>query len=145
MAEILSRLHTLLREVRDEAGNSFSGVGLLVSSAPDDLPTVPLRQTRFLPDRRSTLDCLVEISHQTSELHDGFHVLSPELDLTRVSLYFSPPIVAGLGVDPIRRVGGRYVAALFGSTLAGIIATGVASPRYGVAVFHRGKEISAEP
>jgi hypothetical protein len=106
---------------------------------------MPLRQARFLPDRRSTLDRLVEISHQTSELHDGFHVLSPELDLTRVSLYFSPPIVAGVSVDPTRRVGGRYMAALFGSTLAGIIATGVASPRYGVAVFHRGKEISAEP
>jgi hypothetical protein len=145
LAEILSRLHTLLREVRDAAGNSFSGIGLLVSSAPDDLPTMPLRQARFLPDRRSTLDRLVEISHQTSELHDGFHVLSPELDLTRVSLYFSPPIVAGVSVDPTRRVGGRYMAALFGSTLAGIIATGVASPRYGVAVFHRGKEISAEP
>ncbi len=142
---MLSRLHTLLREVRNEAGDSFSGIGLLVSSVPDDLPTIPLRQTHFLPDRRSTLDRLVEISDQTSEFHDGFHILSPELDLERVSLYFSPPIVAGLGTDPIRRVGGRYMAALFGSTLTGIIATGVASPRYGVAVFHRGKEISVEP
>jgi hypothetical protein len=142
---LVTRLHRLLRAVRGEAGESFSGIGLLVSSAPYDLPVIPLRPAHLILDQRSTLERLVAISHHASELHDGFHILSPELDVTLVSLYFSPPIVSGINVDPIRRVGGRYMAALFGSALTNVIATGVASPRYGVAVFHRGKEISAEP
>ena len=142
---LTARLHRLLRAVRDEAGKSFSGVGLLVSTGPDDLPILPLRPAQVLPDKRPTLELLVAISRHSSELHDGFHVLSPEFDVLLVSLYFSPPIVAGINTDPARRIGGRYMAALFGSTLPSVIATGVASPHYGVAVFHRGKEISAEP
>jgi hypothetical protein len=142
---LIARLHSLLREVRDEGGKSFSGIGVLVTAAPGDLPILPLRPVSILCDRRSTLEILVTISHASNEFHDGFHILSPALDVTLVSLYFSPPIVAGVGVDPVRRLGGRYMAALFGSALPGVIAAGVASAGYGVAVFLRGLEVSAEP
>jgi len=140
-----SQLHSLLRAVRNQAGRSFSGVGLLVSTASDNLPICPLRPNQVVPDGGSTLDILASISQQTSDLHDGFHLLSPKLHLMLVSLYFSPPIAHEITFDSRRGIGERYMAALFGSTLPSIIATGVASPRYGIAVFHRGKEVSAEP
>lgn len=144
---LIARLHRLLRKVRDEGGKSFSGIGVVVSAAPGDLPIMPLRPASILCDPRSTLEILVTISHASNEFHDGFHVLSPALDVMLVSLYFSPPIVAGVGVgvDPVRRLGGRYMAALFGSALPGVLAAGVASADYGVAVFLRGREVSAEP
>jgi len=142
---LIARLHRLLRDVRREGGESFSGIGVVVSAFPGDLPIVPLRPASVLHDRRSTLESLVTISHASNEFHDGFHILSPALDVMMVSVYFSPPIVPGLDTDPLRRLGGRYMAALFGSTLPSVLAAGVASPNYGVAVFQRGREVKAEP
>src|SRR5687767_8296047 len=124
---LVTRLHRLLSTIRDQSGKDFSGVGLLVSAAPEELPIVPLRSTGAVWDQKSTLEVLVTISHRANEFHDGFHILSPELDVRMVSLYFSPPIVTGLDVDPARGVGGRYMAALFGSALPSIMAAGVAS------------------
>jgi hypothetical protein len=109
------QLHSLLRAVRDAAGKSFSGVGLLVSSDSSDLPIRPLRPAQVLPDGRPTLEVLAAISRQSSELHDGFHLVSPELKLSLISLYFSPPIVSGIEIESTRPIGGRYMAALFGS------------------------------
>lgn len=86
-------------------------------------------------------DALIAISDAGSEFHDGFHILSPNLQLVRVSQYFSPPIVSGINGDPARRLGGRYMAALFGSILPGVLATGVASTDYGVVVFEQGREL----
>lgn len=132
------RLYDLLLDVRVCSGDRFSGVGVLVSADPAALPIIPLRpQSRFYssPDVRVAL---IAISDEANEFHDGFHVLTPDLDIMLVSQYFSPPIVADLRPDPARRLGGRYMAAMFGSTLPGVLAAGVASANYGVAVFEQG-------
>lgn len=98
-----------------------------------------------MPSLNSTREILMAISEPTHELHDGFHILSPDLRVVRLSQYFSPSIVPGLHVDSQRRVGGRYMAALFGSTLHDVLATGVASADYGVAVFENGVEVMSHP
>lgn len=142
---VLSKgLYELLLAVRAGAGPSFSGVGVLISSDPSVLPISPLRPVEVPDSWDSALDTLIAISDLTSEFHDGFHVLSPDFRLLRTSQYFAPPIVSGLRGDPERRVGGRYMAALFGSALSGVLASGVVSPGYGVAVFERGREIRWE-
>ncbi len=141
---LIARLHSLLRDVQHAGGEFFSGVGVLVSTAPDELPIVSLRAGGVLPDGRSTLDLLVSISRWTNEFHDGFHILSPSLRVSQVSVYFSPPIVPGLTADPMRRLGGRYWAAMFGSALPEVLASGVASAAYGVAVFENGREVRVE-
>src|SRR5258708_37152166 len=109
---LIARLHRLLRDVWHEGGESFSGIGVVVSAFPDDLPIVPLRPVSVLHDQRTTLESLVTISHASNEFHDGFHVLSPALDLMMVSVYFSPPIVPGLDTDPLRRLVGPDNGAL---------------------------------
>ncbi|WP_442129066.1 hypothetical protein [Rhizobium leguminosarum] len=88
-----------------------------------------------------TVEALLAISDKMSEFHDGFHVLSSSLEIQLISQYFSPPIKGLTFPSKDRVVGGRYAAALFGSTLAGVVATGVISTSYGIAVFVGGAEI----
>ena len=136
-------LYALLHDVRKHSDDNFAGVGIIVADAATPLPIYPLRPlaTCWLDaDTRSTL---LSISVDHHDLHDGFHLLSPKLEVLALSQYFSPPIVPGLSAGLARRVGGRYMAALFGSALPGVLATGVASVDYGVAVFFEGVEVTA--
>lgn len=142
---ILGSLFRLLRSVRDESGELFSGIGVLVSDTPDTLPTFPLRPKSVAPIMGSTTEILSAISKDSSDLHDGFHLLSPALEIKSLSLYFSPPIQWSVVIPhPAPRIGGRYLAALFGSALPGVIATGVASSQYGVVIFKDGVEVAAD-
>ncbi|MBD8902571.1 hypothetical protein [Methylobacterium bullatum] len=133
----------LLEDVRRGAGHSFSGIGVLVSDDPDGLPIVPLRPLASTPTFGSTRELLIAVSNKAHELHDGFHIMSSDLCIVRFSQYFSPSIVPGLVADPARRRGGRYMAAMFGSTLRNVVVSGVASADYGVAVFEGGREVRA--
>jgi len=139
------RLRQLLLEVTAASGDGFAGTGVIVAAVPENLPIAPLRPSRALVSATTLERTLTNMSESGNEFHDGFHVLSADFRLIRPSQYFSPPIVEGLTVDPYRRLGGRYMAALFGSCLGGVIATGVASTVYGVAVFRRGREIEPRP
>lgn len=136
-------LRELLEDVRRGAGHSFSGIGVVVSNDPDGLPIVPLRPLATTPNFGSTREMLIAISNGAHELHDGFHIMSSGLRIVRFSQYFSPSIVPGLAADPSHRRGGRYMAAMFGSTLRNVVASGVASANYGVAVFEGGREVGA--
>ena len=135
------RLHRLLDEIRSTGGELFSGIGLLVSCAPDDLPIMSLRPAFDRSAKRSTVEVLAEVSQSTSEYHDGFHVLSPDFRVARFSVYFSPPIMSEVGAGPRHLAGGRYWAARFGSALPAVLVAGVASTRYGVVVFEAGREV----
>lgn len=142
---LLGSLFSLLRSVRDESGELFSGIGVLVSDTPDTLPTFPLRPRSVAPLIGSTTGILSSISKDSSDLHDGFHLLSSSLEIRSLSLYFSPPILRSVVIPhPAPRIGGRYLAALFGSALPGVIATGVASSHYGVVIFKDGMEIATD-
>lgn len=138
----IESLRELLKDVRRGAGRSFSGIGVLVSNNPSGLPIVPLRPLAATPTFRSTHEMLIAISDEAHELHDGFHIVTSDLRIVRFSQYFSPSIVPGLKADPARRGGGRYMAAMFGSTLQDVVASGVVSVDYGVAVFEGGREVA---
>ena len=69
-------------------------------------------------------------------------MLGPNLRLIHLAQYFSPPIVPSASIDRSKRFGGRYLAALFGSALPGVLATGVASRDFGIAVFRDGREMA---
>lgn len=135
------RLHQLLGEVRSAGGALFSGIGLLVSSAPDELPIMPLRSRIDGTEGLCTVKALTKVSQSSNEYHDGFHVLLPDLSIYKFSVYFSPPILRDSVSSSRRQAGGRYWAALFGSGLPTVLASGVASTRYGVAVFESGREV----
>ena len=138
---IACRLRELLTDVVNSAGRDFEGVGIVIASEQSVLPLFPMRST--LPSRQpsSVARCLATISSSESEYHDGFHILNSKFDLVAVSQYFSPPIVPEVKVDYKRPFGGRFLAALFGSALPGVLATGVISRSYGIVVFVDGQEV----
>jgi len=138
---MIEQLVDILTEVQSLAGKDFSGLGIIICDTLENLPIIPIRSSNAGWGGRSTIDSLVRISSIHSEFHDGFHVLSSKGELTLAAQYFSPPIVKDLKIDRTKRFGGRYLAALFGSTLPGVSATGIASNVFGVAIFQRGAEV----
>lgn len=132
----------LLTDVEARAGVDFSGTGLIVTTQPQTLPILALRPVSEPDEAGDLADFLASISNTTHEHHDGFHVLGPHLRLLLISQYFSPPIVPGVPIDRSKRFGGRYLAALFGSALPGVLATGIASRDFGIALFRDGREMA---
>lgn len=137
---LIKQIVKLLEEVDDHAGADFSGVGIIVTPASESLPVVDLRPTNRILDTSETAAALAQISHAWHEHHDGFHVLTPGLAIEKVAQYFSPPIALDVRIDRQKRFGGRYLAALFGSMLPDVLATGILSRDFGIAVFQRGEE-----
>jgi hypothetical protein len=137
---MIAKLRSVLWQVHEGAGNEFSGVGVLVCDAPDTLPILPLRPVSTLSGGMDLVGALTAISVPDSEYHDGFHIVSSDWRLTRVSQYFSPPIVANATIDRTKLFGGRYIAALFGSAIHSVQLAGIASRGFGIAVFKNGSE-----
>ena len=138
---LIAQLHALLTEVRDVAGTNFTGVGVLVTSDPGGLPIAPLGINGEHGIGGAARDVLAAVSRVGSRQHDGFHVLSPDLRILLLSQYFAAPILPGVVLDSSRSGGARYATALFGSAVPGVLATGVATTNYGVAVFDGGIEV----
>lgn len=134
----------LLQSVKRAASSNFSGVGLIVCDPEILLPVFPMRPSVLVPGGHSALEQILKISTFDCELHDGFHLLSRDLVLFAAAQYFSPPIDLSLNVDIEGKFGGRYFAALFGSTIPGVECTGIVTHTAGVAVFKLGKRIYYE-
>ena len=133
----------LLYEVRFHSNSDFSGMGIVVCDSPLDLPIVSLREKA--PNiSGSIVHVLSNISSHSSEYHDGFHILNKEGKLSHVSQYFSPPIVQKACFDKSRIVGGRFVAALYGSAISDVIMTGIVSEGHGISIFMGGEEVYFE-
>lgn len=137
LIEVLSRARTL-------AGDEFTGVGVIVCNPDTKLPIFPLRLGIEVPQAEDVAISLAAISRLTSDLHDGFHVLTPDLNLVALSQYFSPPIMENVVIDRSRKFGGRYVAALFGSTIPDVHLCGIATDSLGTVIFKNGQEIFFE-
>lgn len=138
---MLERLTDLLVDVAALSGESFSGVGVIVMEDDAILPVFPMRAEVAVNRLMDSAHVLAEISHPSNDLHDGFHVLNAGLEIISLAQYFSPPIPSGVLPNRDRAFGGRYLAALFGSLLPGVIFTGISTPKLGVAVFKSGSEI----
>lgn len=137
---MIARLRSVLWQVQTAAGKDFTGVGVLVCDAPDTLPILPIRPVSVLSGGMDLVSSLATISVPESEYHDGFHIVSSDWRLIRVSQYFSPPMVANVTIDRSKLFGGRYVAALLGSAIQGVQMAGIASRGFGIAVFKEGSE-----
>lgn len=138
---MLERLVDLLRDITALSGQEFSGLGVIVLEDGIDLPVFPMRVNLKLNGRTDSVRCLAEISNPNNDLHDGFHILNSDLRIVSLTQYFSPPIPSGALPNRNRAFGGRYLAALFGSVLPGVIFTGISTPRLGIVVFKDGSEV----
>ena len=141
---MVSKLVEVLGRARSLAGKEFTGVGVIICDPNTELPTFPLRLGVAIPQREDVAISLAEVSRVASDLHDGFHVLTPEFLLIALSQYFSPPIAEAAVANRTRNFGGRYVAALFGSTLPGVHLCGIATESLGIVIFRQGREVFSE-
>lgn len=142
---LIARLHALLTEVRGITGADFAGVGVMVASDSDGLPIAPLDADGEHGVGGTARDVLATVSRVGNRHHDGFHVLTPDLRILLLSQYLAAPILPGAVLGSSRGGGARYAAALFGSAIPGVLATGVATTNYGVAVFEGGMEVEFNP
>lgn len=145
MEKLVQRLAEIMIQVQSRSGKNFSGIGIIVCDAAENLPLFPIRLSSNTTDNNSLVERLVSISSPDSEFHDGFHVISSDFKLGLVAQYFSPPINDQVRVDRSKRFGGRYLAALFGSSLPTVSATAIASNGFGIAIFQQGIEIYFKP
>ncbi|MGP8308257.1 hypothetical protein [Vibrio sp. YIC-376] len=138
-----NEFRSLLYEVGASTFSDFSGAGIIICDHPTNLPIVSLRDT--VPDLTgSPVHVLSELARYKSKYHDGFHILNRKGEITHVAQYFSPPIVKEVRIDCTRFVGGRFVAALFGSAIPDVIMTGIISKGHGLSIFKSGKEVYFE-
>lgn len=133
----------LLYNIKADARSDFSGVGIIISDASEYLPIISLRNT--VPNLTGPIiGVLSKLSSYESQYHDGFHILNRQGEITHVAQYFSPPIIKDVCIDNSRPVGGRFVAALFGSAIPNVIMTGVISEGHGLSIFMDGQEVYFE-
>ncbi|MGY2805554.1 hypothetical protein [Bradyrhizobium sp. USDA 4506] len=140
----IERTRDILRDVMARRTYDFSGIGLVVCSSPEKLPIVPLSKSEPNIEEGDLVRQLIAIASRGSAYHDGFHIISPSWQLIRVAQYFSPPIAHDAVIDRSKRFGGRYLAALFGSSIPAVSLSGIASEDFGIAIFERGREVFFE-
>ncbi|MDM0079226.1 hypothetical protein QTI17_01345 [Variovorax sp. J31P179] len=142
-SEIAANLKSLLLKIAGRVDAEFSGLGIIVWDGAAAMPIHPMRDR--LPAgmcRGGAQEWLIANSRESSAFHDGFHVFNQSLQLVQPAVYFSPAIVPGLVIPAhARSFGGRYLAAVFGSCLQGVLCTGVLSRTYGPYVFRDGREV----
>ena len=143
--ELCEALDVLLWRARAIAGDQFTGLGVIVSMSRASLPIFPIGPAIEIDPTIEPDALLGSIAVARSRHHDGFHILTPALKVHAISQYFSPPVVPGIDVDRARPFGGRYLAALFGSTIDGVLATGIATHTRGIVVFVDGQEACHRP
>ena len=143
--ELEPALAVLLRRSAMIAGDDFTGLGVVVSTESAVLPIFPIGPVIEIDPQIAPIDLLGMISVARSPHHDGFHILNPRLRVCAISQYFSPPVVPEIQINRAMPFGGRYLAALFGSTLHGVSATGIATPTLGVIIFVNGLEVRRLP
>ena len=135
------KLRKTLNEVMKLSGKNFSGVGVIIYENINDIPIFPLRETSPDINENEITESIIKLSSTSCQYHDGFHLISKEWQITHISQYFSPPILEDVEIDMSKLFGGRYIAALFGSSLPNVLYTGIASRGFGQAMFQSGKEI----
>lgn len=139
---VAQRLHAELMLLANETGRDFTGVGVLVWDGSTPIPVLQMRKAQPGQSARAAPhERLHELAREGGPFHDGFHVLNERLELVTASVYFSPPVRTSTSLPEDFAFGGRYLAAAFGSCVAGIICTGVLSQHYGPIVFEQGRQL----
>jgi hypothetical protein len=140
-------LAKLLKLISQNRSPEFSGVGIIATDRPGEIPITPLRKDD--PSLRLPItgfeECLrifLKMSDVHNQYHDGFHVLVPPFSLIAVSQFFSTPIVPGAIEDYTH--GSRFRTALYGSKLPGIVAVGVVSQQCEASIFVDGKRFNPD-
>lgn len=122
----------------------FCGFGVIVYSDLSQLPVFPLCHRSSEMELVSLGEQIAKVSRLSEPCHDGFQLVTQDWQLTHRNQYFAPPIDSKISADclPSKDIGARYLSALFGSKISGVICIGIVSERDGLVIFKDGKEVA---
>lgn len=134
-------LLNLLKYISNTHTADFAGTGLVMYRELDALPMYSMRPELQTLAFGTTGERIVASASLQSPHHDGFHLLTHELELTHSWQYLAPPIVHSVVVPTAAHVGARYLTALFASRLPSVIATAIVGADKRSTVFVRGTTV----
>lgn len=144
MTKVESWLVSVLGAIDASNRSDFAGLGLVFYTDRGSLPVHSLVrsdcQSRLpIETLQEAIQLFARISRQTSECHDGFHLVDAEtLFVTDVSQFLSPPIpFKPLKVE--RFSGARHMAARLASLLPGVPLTAVYTLGGEATLYERGE------
>jgi len=139
---LIKELEQVLLKLNDKAKRPFSGIGILICNDINNLPISPLYESKAEIKGTSLLEQLLDLSNYKNQFHDGFHVLSKNLEITHTSQYFYPKPEKEFLLNVKNGHGVRYYVAKLGSTLPNVNYTAIVGGNYGVCIFKEGIEIT---
>lgn len=132
----------LIDKICENRCKDFTGLGLIFYSKKEHLPIESLNPfcelEKRIIDLEKIVQKLIQISKESCECHDGFHLLDRDCILTDLSYYFSTPI--SKEKRPKQSNGSRYRTAFYGSMLKDVILTVIINSNYNVMIFINGEE-----
>jgi hypothetical protein len=135
-------LKAITENVRKGVPTGFTGLGIIFIG--EDIGTLPisplLNEDSFNSadlDTQAVVDFLFSISNLKDKRHDGFHVVSRNLGLLKISQYFSPQIPKGFN-GTVFNVGARYRTAQYGSLYENVTSIIVISQKGEVSIARNG-------
>ncbi|MGZ8214510.1 MAG: hypothetical protein ACXWTP_08425 [Methylosarcina sp.] len=138
------QLQKILANARESIpAREFCGIGVVLYSDFKSLPVLPLCPNQLIQQEQNIVDKLVSASLLSNPCHDGFHLISLELEVTHTNQYFAPPLPSSMNIygRQMKNRGARYVSAQIGSLLPGVCCTGIVSDRDGLVIFENGREV----
>ncbi|EJB8451814.1 TPA: diadenylate cyclase [Vibrio parahaemolyticus] len=136
------KVFKLLKKLKKEVpGNTFTGTGIIIYESMDNLPVFNLSNSSELHGSNDVYSTILESSLATNPNHDGFNMINREFKITHRNVYFAPPVDLNVDFDSENGFGTRYVAALLGSKVKGVLLTAVVSNSYGIVVFENGSPV----
>jgi DNA integrity scanning protein DisA with diadenylate cyclase activity len=136
------RVLNLLRKLKREVpGNTFTGTGIVIYESLEELPLFFMSADSEVDESKDLYSTILESSLATNPNHDGFNMVTSDFKITHRNVYFAPPINKDVTFENRNGYGTRYVAALMGSTIQGVLLTAVVSNSYGIVIFENGKVI----
>ncbi|HHQ4734435.1 hypothetical protein ACET9K_12675 [Aeromonas enteropelogenes] len=142
------RLSELLLSLSARRPDDFVGLGLIVYSAIENLPVVPLGARldagRDLPitGANNVISTLALLATRGSSMHDGFHLIDAKSgNLTHIAQFVSPPLDAALA-NPLAiwPQGARQMTALLISILPQVEVAAVISAAGDIHIYKNGVE-----
>jgi len=140
--DLKKKVFDLLKKLKKEVpGNTFTGTGIIIYENLSNLPVFNMSKSSELHGSNDVYTTILESSLATNPNHDGFNMINSDFKITHRNVYFAPPVDLDVKFDNESGFGTRYVAALLGSRVKGVLLTAVVSNSYGIVVFENGSPV----
>ncbi|MFY9089504.1 hypothetical protein [Arcobacter aquimarinus] len=141
---MIENLYKNLEIFYNKVQKPFAGIGLVISDKIEGLPIHSVYNSNPSFENETLVDILIKLSNYNNYYHDGFHVLSSNLEIKCISQYFFPVPPKELHLEINNNTGVRYLVAKIGSLHPNIICTAIISDNYGISIFKDGVEVKAK-